>query len=226
MDKRMHFLLASLPLLQGVSAADVAQILDHVGYELWKTTAGKRIILQGDTCHYLTFLVEGNLQADCRSADDRYTFTETLQAPLVVEPDVLYGIQRQYACTYTTTSDCVVLTLPKNDVNQMLATIEVFRLNYLNLLSTLAIRRREATQPQEGASLRSRLIRFLANHASQPSGHKRFAIRMSDIGDYLGVSRVLISDALHELADEQLLSIGRGGIEIPALERLVTHRTR
>ena len=161
------------------------------------------------------------MRSDCLSSDERYTFTEYIEATMVIEPDILYGIQRQHANTYSAISDCLLLTLPKNDVNRMMAAIEVFRFNYLNLLSTLAIRRREATLPILNSTLRSRLIRFIASHASIPHGRKQFTIRMSDIGCYLDVSRVLVSNILHELSNEGLIRTGRGTIEIPALEALI-----
>ena len=224
MDNKMHHLLTSLPLLQGIGASDIAQILNNVKYGEHRIKAGTTFIHQGDVCQHLTFLIEGNMRSDFLSKDGRYTFSEDIEAKMVIEPDILYGIQRQHANTYSALSDCLLFTLPKNDVNRMMAAIEVFRFNYLNLLSTLAIRRREASLPTPNSTLRSRLIGFMANHASTPFGRKQFTIRMSDIGSYLDVSRVLVSKVLHKLSDEGLIEIGRETIEIPALEAIINNQ--
>ena len=224
MNKKMHHLLTSLPLLQGVSASDIAQILSNVKYSEHHIKAGMTFIRQDNICQHLTFLIEGSMRCNTLSRDAKYTFSEYLEATMVIEPDILYGIQRQHASTYTALSDCFFLTLPKNDVNRMMADIEVFRFNYLNLLSTLAIRRREATMPIPNTNLRSRIIRFMANHATTPFGRKKFTIRMSDMGNYLDVSRVLVSNVVHELNDEGLIKMGRGTIEIPALEALINNQ--
>ena len=221
MDKNTRHVLTSLPLLQGIGASDIARILHNVNYGEYQVKKGKTFIRQGDVCQYLTFLVEGTVCCKTLSRDKRYTFTEYIEATMVIEPDILYGIQRQYASTYTAQSDCLLLTLPKNDVNRMMAAIEVFRFNYLNLLSTLAIRRREALIPTPVDSLRSRVIIFMARHATTPSGRKHFNIRMSDIGSCLGVTRALVSNVVHQLCDEGLVRKKRGIIEIPDFEALV-----
>lgn len=225
MDYQMHHLLTSLPLLQGIGATDVAQILDSGGYRLSTLEEGACTIRQGDTCQQLSLLTDGTLRAETHSTDGCYSYTEDLVAPWAIEPDVLYGIQRQYGHTYVAKTTCNLLTIAKNDVNCMMRDIEVFRFNFLNQLSTLAIRRQYAIYPMRGTTLNTRLARFFCSHSLQSAGHMHFEIRISDIAGYLGISRMVVSAALHEMADQGLLHLGRGTIDIPSIEQLTTHAT-
>jgi len=213
-------MLTSLPLLQGASGSDIIQILDKVAYDISSIDDGEHIIEQGESCQQLVYLIEGTLLAKTTSREYGYTFTENIQAPAVIEPDILYGIQRQYSSQYTTVGQCKVFLIPKRDVNRMFAGIEVFRLNYLNLLSTLSVRRRKQMLSSPTPDLRTRVTFFFKYHAVNPSGQKHFNIRKVDLSNYLGVSRDVLSKVLHEMQDEGLIHIDRNHIDIPKLENL------
>lgn len=214
---KLHLTLATLPLFQGVAANDLAHVLEKVSFERKVLPRGATWVEPGEVCQHLVFLTEGCMQSTTQR--EGYSFSEFLEAPNVIEPDILYGIQRQYTSHYSAATDCQLLMIPKNDVGRLLFDIEVFRLNYLNLLSTLAWRRQKACIPSPCPTLREAVIHFLISHAKYPKGKMTFDIRMSDIGHYVGASRVLVSQTLHKLHADGLVTIGRNYIEIPWVER-------
>lgn len=221
MDEKKRFTLLSLPLLQGMSALDMSQImLEEVNTQEVTLKDGDCLVNQGTVCQHLTFLVEGMIQATTVYYHKSYSFVEFLTGPLVIEPDILYGIQRHFQSTYVAVGSCRLLLIPKDDVNRKLFKIDVFRLNYLNLLSTLAVRRREYALPLPTPDLKARVSNFFARHSMQANGRMIFNIRMSDMAQYLDASRVLISNVLHQLEDEGLLVLDRNYIEIPLVEKL------
>ncbi|MBQ8050931.1 MAG: Crp/Fnr family transcriptional regulator [Bacteroidaceae bacterium] len=221
MDTKQPLRLASLPLLQGISALDISQlIMENVGTRELSLEDGERFVTQGDVCQHLAFLLDGTFRTTTDYPERSYNFTEYLSGPMVIEPDVLYGIQRQFVSTYEALGTCHLLLIPKSDVNRLLFSIEVFRLNYLNLLSTLSVRRRQASLPPPLPNLRARICQFFALHATTPSGTKQFRIRMSDMARYLDTTRARISVVLHEIQAERLIRIDRNFIEIPHLEDL------
>lgn len=221
MDEKKRLTLLSLPLLQGISALDMSHILlEEVNTQEVTLNDGDILVSQGDVCQHLIFLVEGTLEATTVYHHKSYSFVEFLIGPLVIEPDILYGIQRHFQSSYAAMGSCRLLLIPKGDVNRKLFKIDVFRLNYLNLLSTLAVRRREYALPLPTPDLKARVSNFFARHSMQASGRMIFNIRMRDMAQYLDASRVLISNALHQLEDEGLLVLNRTYIEIPLVERL------
>ena len=103
----------------------------------------------------------------------------------------------------------------------LLETQLVFRLNLLNIMATESQRLRHHTWRAAPKSLRERLVRFFFAHCLYPAGPKTFHILMQQIADELNDSRLDISRVLNELQREELLTLHRGRIEIPLLERLL-----
>ena len=220
MDSKAHDILTSLPLFQGVGALDVVRILDNVNCELQRLDAGQRWQQQGDVCQQLVCLVSGSMRVTTAYADGKYKFTELMESPKVIEPDILFGIQRQYTASYTAECSCQLLTIPKNDISRMLFSIEVFRLNFLNLLSTCSVRHREASLPQPVSNTTTRFVQFIQAHTSSPTGWKQMNIRQEDLCLYLGISRMVVSGLLHNLENKGLIRLSRNTIEVPDMERL------
>ena len=103
----------------------------------------------------------------------------------------------------------------------LLETQLVFRLNLLNIMATESQRLRHHAWRTAPKSLRERLVRFFFAHCLYPAGPKTFHILMQQIADELNDSRLDISHALNDMQRDELLSLHRGRIEIPLLERLL-----
>ncbi len=216
----LHQILTSMPLLQGIDGIELNHLLEREYVKRLMLDEGDIWVYQGTGARHLAFLAKGQMNAETQSADGRYTFTESFVAPTVIEPEVLYGIQRTFGSTYKAVSECQLLLIAKEDVNRMVSTNEVFRINYFNLLSTLAIRRRKGLMPIPVATLADRLRLFFRSHATEPKGPISFHIRMSDLAQYTGTTRSLVSNALHHMENEGLLSVSRSNIVIPKIEKM------
>ena len=103
----------------------------------------------------------------------------------------------------------------------MLETQLVFRLNMLNLTATEAQRLRHNAWRQAPRSLRERITRFFFSRCIYPAGAKTFYILMSQLAEEMNDSRLDVSSALNQMQDDGLLSLHRGRIGIPMLERLL-----
>lgn len=214
-------LLLSFQLFQGMSRAELMQMAGNTKFGFLKLPQGKTVIKAGDPCRQLLFLVSGQLTFAMQSDDHRYLVQETLAAPLLLQPDVLFGPQPRYTATAVTAAPSHFITLSKDEVLRLTDDFLIIRLNLLNLLSSLAQRRgRHPWRPQP-AELRERVIRFLTDHCVYPAGPKLFFILMSQLAHELAVSRLDISRCLNALQSEGLLTLHRGRIEIPMIEHLL-----
>lgn len=220
MDIRMYDTLNSIPLFQGVSGQDLNRIFDRVHLRIECLEAGEIFVRQDEPNQDMVFLLNGTFSTDTLSPEGTYTFSEEIPGPALLEGDILYGIQRKWSSTYTAKDTCRLLLLSKTDVSQLMVSFEVFRLNYLNTLCTLAARRRQQAWRPAAPTLRERFVQFVTAHALRPSGPKRITIRMHDLGKHLGGTRALISNVLHAMQQDGLLNSKRGHIDIPALELL------
>ncbi len=213
--------LLQFTLFQGMSHADLMQVAGHTKFDFSKLPAGKRLVREGDPCTHLIFLTSGTLTIDTHSDDNLYHVVEQINAPYVLQPEHLFGLSQRYSSSFRTFSPCNLITLDKQEVLLLLETQLVFRLNMLNLTATETQRLRHNFWRQAPHTLRERIIRFFFSHCLYPAGPKTFFILMNQLATELNDSRLDISRALNQMQHEGLITLYRGRIEIPMIERLL-----
>lgn len=215
-DKLLQF-----PLFQGMSHADLMEVVGHTKLGFSKRPEGQRIARDGDICDHLIFLTTGTLTVETASYDHTCRVSETVNAPYAIQSEQLFGLTQRYTSTFKTLTECNFITIDKQEVLLLLETQLVFRLNMLNMLAADAQRMRHRAWRSAPQSLRDRIIRFFFSRCLYPAGPKTFYILMNQIAAELNDSRLDISRALNEMQADGLLTLHRGRIEIPMLERLL-----
>lgn len=204
-----------------MSHADLMEVVTHTKLGFMKLQQGKHLVKEGDSCTHLTFLTHGSLQCETLSDDGGCRVVETVKAPYIVQPDRLFGLSQRYSSTFRADSPCNFITIDKQEVLLLLETQLVFRLNMLNMMATETHRLLHHPWRPCPKSLRERLTHFFFAHCQYPAGAKTFYILMRQLADLLNDSRLDISDALNAMQSDGLLTLHRGRIEIPMLERLL-----
>lgn len=213
--------LLQFTLFQGMSHADLMEVAGHTKFGFEKQPAGRSIVGEGDACTKLFFLISGTVETESYSDDHAYRVTETFSTPYMLQPERLFGLSQRYSITVHTVTDCNFLTIDKEEVTLLLETQLVFRLNMLNLMATQSQRASHHPWRSVPKNLRQRLARFFVDHCHYPAGPKTFHILMQRIADELNDSRLDVSRCLNEMQADGLLTLHRGRIEIPLLERLL-----
>jgi CRP-like cAMP-binding protein len=215
-DKLLQF-----TLFQGMSHADLMEVVGHTKFNFSKQPVGQRIVKEGDICNHLIFLTTGALSVETVSDDHTCRVCEVINAPYVIQPEQLFGLTQRYTSNFKTCDDCSLITIDKQEVLLLLETQLVFRLNMLNSLAADSQRLRHRAWRSAPQSLRNRITRFFFSRCLYPAGPKTFYILMTQLAAELNDSRLDISRALNEMEDDGLLTLHRGRIEIPMLERLL-----
>ena len=215
-DKLLQF-----TLFQGMSHADLMEVVGHTKFNFSKQPVGQRIVKEGDICNNLIFLTTGALSVETVSDDHTCRVCEVVNAPYVIQPEQLFGLTQRYTSNFKTCDDCSLITIDKQEVLLLLETQLVFRLNMLNSLAADSQRLRHRAWRSAPQSLRNRITRFFFSRCLYPAGPKTFYILMTQLAAELNDSRLDISRALNEMEDDGLLTLHRGRIEIPMLERLL-----
>ena len=213
--------LLQFTLFQGMSSADLMQVAGHTKFGFNKLNTGKRLVSEGTPCTHLIFLTSGTLGIESRNDSHTCRVCEEISAPYIVQPLHLFGYNQHYTSTFKALSTCNFITLDKQEVMLLLETQLVFRLNMLNLLATESQRLHRSQWRQTPKSLRERITRFFFSRCLYPAGPKTFYMLMKQLADELNDSRLDISVALNEMQADGLLTLHRGRIEIPSLERLL-----
>jgi CRP-like cAMP-binding protein len=213
--------LLQFPLFQGMSHNELMQVVAHTKIGFTKSAAGKRIVREGETCTHLFFLISGTLTAETTADDGSYTVVEQLSAPYILQPERLFGIQQRYTSSFTAATPCHFITIDKQEVLLLLETQLVFRLNMLNLTATEAQRLSRHPWRSVPPTLRDAVVRFFIQHTLRPAGSKTYRILMTRLAAELNCNRLQVSQTLNQLQADGLLTLHRGRIEIPMLERLL-----
>ena len=213
--------LLQFPLFQGMSHADLMEVAGHTKFGFIKLPAGKWVVREGETCSHLMFLTHGALMCETVSDDRSCRVTETMNAPYTVQPLHVFGIQQRYSSSFKTLSPCNLITIDKQEVMLLMETQLVFRLNLVNIMATESQRMQRRAWRSAPKSLRERLVRFFFSRCLYPAGPKTYYVLMRQLADELNDSRLGISRVLNQLQREQLLTLSRGRIDIPMLERLL-----
>ena len=213
--------LLQFTLFQGMSHADLMEVVTHTKLGFSKLPANKRLVSEGDSCESLIFLISGTLEASTESDDRQCRVVEALKAPYVVQPSHIFGVAQRYSSSFKTLEPCHFITIDKQEVMLLIETQLVFRLNLINLLANEIHRLRRQPQRTAPKTLRERLTRFFFARCLYPAGPKTIHMLMSQLGQELNDSRLDISRALNAMQRDGLLTLHRGRIEIPQLERLL-----
>ena len=219
-DRLMQF-----TLFQGMGYSDLMQMVAHTKFDFIKLPPGKRVIRNGEPCRCLYFLLNGRLKTEIKSDDNSYSVTEEIDAPFVIQPERIFGIAQRYRGTVHTLSDVNFIAIDKKEVMALSESIIVFRLNLFNIFAAQSQRLLDARWRQCHDSLRSRITDFIASRCQHPVGPKVMYIYMEQLAREMNDSRLDVSRALNAMQADGLVTLGRGRIVIPSLERLTGQAT-
>jgi CRP-like cAMP-binding protein len=213
--------LLQFPLFQGMSRDDLEIVAGHTRFGFQKVTAGRQIIQVGDPCTHLYFLINGTLKIETFSDDRRYSVTEQMSSPYILQQESIFGYYQRYTHNFYALTDANFLTLDKEEVVRLSEDFLVFRLNLMNHLATQTQKLIQSQWRRNLLSLRERIVRFFFQHTLYPAGPKTFHILMERLAEEVNDSRLNVSRTLNRMQEAGVLELHRGRIEIPQLERLL-----
>ena len=217
----IYDMLLRLPLFQGMSKTELAEIVGHTKFEFIRFAEDSTIAKEGSVCQNLFFLIKGSMKSTMLCDNHSYRVEEYWNAPNMLQLECLFGLTQRYTMDFTAISHCDIMAISKTEVIRLNDTYEIFRTNLLNIISTHAQRLNHRPWRPTPNSLHDKLIRFITDHCRRPAGAKAFHIRMEDLSKAIGESRLNVSRELHAMEQQGLIGLGRERINIPALEELL-----
>lgn len=220
----MYESLMCLPYFQGMSKDEITSILDKVKLLFGRHADGERIAAQGSPCNSLTLLVRGKLTSKCVSPDGRYTLTEEIATPFAFEPYSLFGLSPTYRSSYYANGECDTLTIEKAYLFDELSHYNIFLMNMMNLLCQRAQLKTSQIWNARQLPLPEKIVEFIAVRSESQEGSKTLQIKMDDLADILGETRINVSRALNLLQDSKLIELRRKEIHIPSFKLLASYK--
>lgn len=213
--------LLQLPLFQGLRHEDFTNIIEKVRLHFIKHRPGEMLVREGDKCDQLLFLIKGEITSITTSYDKTFTITEYIEAPCVIEPDSLFGMNTNYTSSYIAHSEANTVSISKALVMSDLFNYDIFRLNYMNFISNHSQTLQSHLWRPQSTETENKFVHFLLTHVERPYGKKVVKVKMEDLARILDVTRLKISNTLNNLQEQQLVILRRKEIEVPDLQMLV-----
>lgn len=202
-------MLMRLPLFQGMSQTHLFEVIEQAKFHFHKVDDRKKVFTQGEWCNQLTFLMGGELKATTQAPYAKFSLEETIKPYAVIEPQSLFGKRPSYKATYTARGEASLLGIDKQYVYTLLESYEIFRINFLNLLSSKVENlqaRQWAIAPQ---TLEEKFAGFIHNLCTTSQGTKTLHIKMEELAHLLGCTRLSVSDILNKWKEEGLIEMHR-----------------
>ena len=128
-----------------------------------------------------------------------------------------------YTASYQTQTQVKVLTIDKAYIFTELNKHEIFRLNFLNILSNRVQTANQKLWDNHIGSLNEKLVHFIATRSQNPGGEKTLQITMEDWAGLIDETRINLSRLLNELQTEGLVQLKRKEFFIPDFEKLTNY---
>ena len=223
METTMYDNLLLLPLFQGLSKNDMTTIIEKVKLDFQTYPKGETIIRQGNPCEKLCFLLNGELRVQTKDAKHAYALTEIIKEPMVIEPQSLFGMQTHYTASYQAHTQVSVLMIDKAFIFSELNNYEIFRINYLNILSNRSQVAYQKLWNTHIGTINEKFVNFIALRCQIQGGEKILQTTMEDLAFLINETRINLSRLLNDLQDKGLVQLKRKEILIPRFEKLVAH---
>lgn len=221
MENSIFETLLELPFFQGMGRSDMIQIMNNLPLKAKSVSAGRNIVTQDESCQHLIFVLKGTLRIVTQAEHHLFTMSERIQGPTVIQPEALFGIYPHYRSTYQAQTEASIISIPKPAALQIIASYDIFRLNFFNYLSSIIFKKqRPCWNILPGESLEQRIVRFILQHIQYPAGEKALTMRMIDLADVLNDTRINVSQSLNRMQKEGKLILKRKEIIIPSIEKL------
>ena len=210
-----------LPLFQGMSQEHLFEILEQITFHFRKVGHQKTAFIQGEWCNQLTFLMDGELTATTQVPCAEFSFEETVGPYAVIEPHSLFGKRPTYKATYTARGEASLLCIDKQHIYTLLHSYEIFRINFINLISSKAEDLHAQQWDIRSKTLEERFIDLIRNLCTTPQGPKTMHAKMGELARLLDCTRLKVSGILNKWEEEGFITMHRKAFVIHDMAKLL-----
>lgn len=223
MESSMLEKMQLLPLLQGMKLEDFHNFIYSTKLDFNQMIDGDRIVEQGERCLSLIYIMGGEFEAELHDNDAEIIVTEKSDAvPHLIEPYNMYGVKRTYERSYSFLSKGATFTMSRDSFMQKLTSFEIIRKNYINLLCNNLRKSNDAIRFDYPQEAEAKLAKLIKSYCLFPNGEKNIFVKMNQLAEMTGETRLTISKVLNKWQDRGLAELRRNCFTIKELDNLTS----
>lgn len=212
--------LQELPLFQGLNMDSMSEIVSKVRMDFHQQSEEDTIALQTASCRSLIFVLKGTVRVEYLDPQNRFRFTEYISAPVVIEPQSMFGMQQKYQRTYICETNCQTLTIERSQFLSVMMNYAIVKTNMLNLICNTLQRTNTKLHSISHENAESKFKQFVNMYAINPRGRKNLITTMDILAEIFCETRLNVSKMLKRFKEKGLIKQERKSFTILALENL------
>lgn len=220
METSMFERLLQLPLFQGMTKKEIYEVISRVKLDFTNYQAGDEIVLQGDPCKSLVYIISGQMSAEYRDPHSRFILTEKINNVGLIEAYNMFGMTPRYSRTYIFDTNGVTLKIDKAMLLNQLMINYIAKINMLNTTCNQYHQTLKLLRDFPEDTVQDKITKFILSFSSTTRGEKELRIKMTDLADIVHETRLNVSKALNQMQEDNLISLQRNFINIPDIEKL------
>ena len=220
MEFTMFERLLQLPLFQGMTTQEVSDVISHVRLDFANYHRGDEIVMQGESCRKLIYIISGEVMAEHHNASLQLLLTEHLPDLKVIEPFNLFGMYQTYSRTYTFNTAGCTLAIDKRVLLSHLMTNNIVKINFMNIVCNKYQQTERLLCHFPDDTVQHKIVRFVLSHSIIPKGRKDVQIKMTQLANILHETRLNVSIALNEMQEQGAIRLQRGSFIVNDIQEL------
>lgn len=135
--------MMELPVFQGISKAQLTEILEKIPFHFAQYEDGQTIFNHGDKCDCVTFLLSGSVRLITPAFAGKISISQVFEAPYTVPFFYAFGPETHQHDKLIALGHVGIMQLEKVKLLKALQCNEILLINVLNMLSTNAQRQHQ-----------------------------------------------------------------------------------
>ena len=210
----MYENLMGLPLFNGVSYNRISEIVGGTRLAFLKFLPGEKIVMAGDPCTGLMFVIGGKVRLSIRNSSDRFIVSRTLEAPSVISPDFLFGRNTLFPASVTAIDTVSIMEIEKTTSFPLSAAMKSASSTILTSFQPTPEKAIDGVVALTSGSLEERIALRIIALTQRDAKDIVLACRQRDLYSLFGVQRSSFINTLDSMKERGLIDYGPTEIRV------------
>lgn len=199
--------LSQCPLFNGLTDAEIIQLMHTVRYRIVRYPKGGLLALAGDVCQHADIVLSGKMMTNLIGPSGRSIRITMKHAGNMLAPAFLFAKENLYPVNVEAATDTQVLRLMPADLEKLLQADTRLMVNFIRILSNnIAYLTKKIGLLS--LTVREKIMLYLREQQQeQNSTHIHMQLSRQQLAELFGIQKYSLQRCLNELQKEGLITL-------------------
>ncbi|WP_426348118.1 Crp/Fnr family transcriptional regulator [Alloiococcus sp. CFN-8] len=207
--------LKKCKLFINFTEAEIINLLSSKNIPIKSYPLGEIIFTQGNECHFLSIVLEGEVEIQKLEASGKVLTVSRLNSGDVFGENLLFGDKNHYPMNVVSKKTSKILHIPKASVAALSQNHGAFMTSFMQTLSNKAVALSSKLNEIGLRSLRQKICDYIySEYKKTASTRINLSLSKKEWAEHLGVQRPSLSRELMKLKEEGIIEYDKTSITI------------